>query len=329
MKRKTTHTVAVTGATGFVGRHAVAELVRRGHKVRALVRDTGRARLPDGVGLVAGDLGDPAAIASLTEGATSLVHVAGAVSALRAADYFGANADPLPAIAEAAIAAGVRRMIHVSSLAAREPTLSAYAASKRRAEELLAPHGARLSLLILRPPAIYGPGDRATLPLLKTLTQSIAFIPGRRGARFSLLHVGDLARLLADQVTGDAAGIHDVDDGREGGYGWPEVLAVAATAEGRPSRALFLPAALVAMVGLAAQGWSRLSGRPGMVNPGKVRELYHPDWLCRAPRLVPEKARGFECGFAETLAWYRQEGWLPPRRQPDRSSARSTPKART
>ncbi|MBM3520561.1 MAG: NAD-dependent epimerase/dehydratase family protein, partial [Alphaproteobacteria bacterium] len=157
MKRKTTHTVAVTGATGFVGRHAVAELLRRGHKVRALVRDAGRARLPDGVSLVSGDLGDRAAMARLVEDATSLVHVAGAVSALRAADYFRANADPLPAIAEAAIAASVQRMIHVSSLAAREPMLSDYAASKRKAEELLAPHGARISLLMLRPPAIYGP----------------------------------------------------------------------------------------------------------------------------------------------------------------------------
>jgi len=329
MKRKTTHTVAVTGATGFVGRHAVAELLRRGHRVRALVRDADRARLPGEVELVEGAIENADAVARLATGATALIHAAGIVSATRDADYFRVNADPLPAIALAAIAAGVSRMIHVSSLAAREPDISAYAASKRKGEELLSPHGENISLLILRPPAIYGPGDRATLPLLRELTRSVALIPGRRAARFSLLHAGDLARLMADQAMGAAEGIHDVDDGKEGGYGWNDVIATAGMAEGRPRQAFFLPGTLVAMAGWAALFWSRLSGTPGMVNPGKARELYHPDWLCRAPRLVPDRAMGFDRGFAETLVWYRQEGWLPPRRQTDRSSAHSTPKART
>jgi nucleoside-diphosphate-sugar epimerase len=329
MKRKTTDTVAVTGATGFVGRHAVAELLRRGHHVRALVRDRGRASLPAGVELVEGAIGNRDAIAALAAGATALIHAAGIVSASRDADYFRVNADPLPAIAAAATAAGVSRMVHVSSLAAREPSISAYAASKRRAEELLAPLADRLSLIMLRPPAIYGPGDRATLPLLRELTRPIALIPGRRRARFSLLHVGDFARLLADQATGGPQGIHEADDGREGGYGWDDVIAMAAAAEGRPRHALFLPRPVVAAAGWTALTWSRLSGRPNMVNPGKVRELYHPDWLCRTPRLVPERAIEFDRGFADTLAWYRQEGWLPPRRRTDRSRTHATPRAET
>jgi nucleoside-diphosphate-sugar epimerase len=314
-------TVAITGATGFAGRHVAAELLRRGHRLVALARDPVRATLPSEVRVIAGDLGNPAALAALVTGADCVVHLAGAVTALGREGYFRVNAEGAETLAAAAARASVGRFIHVSSLAAREPLLSAYGASKRAGEEAVARHGAGMSLLVLRPPALYGPGDRATLPLLKALTGRIAVIPGRRDQRFSLLHVRDLARLIADAVTSESDGTFEVSDGRALGYDWSAIAAAAARVAGHPVRPFFLPRAVATGIAFCVEAMGHLSGRPGMLSRGKVAELYHGDWVARGPGPPLGRTLTFEEGFGETVAWYRQEGWLPRGGGADRSGA--------
>ena len=129
------------------------------------------------------------------------------------------NATGTEAVARAASASGITRFVHISSLAAREPQLSHYGASKRAGEDIVQRHVAAGKLLIIRPPAVYGPGDKATLPLLKALTGTTAIIPGGRASRFSLIHVHDLARGIAMAVESDVAGVVEVSDGTPGGYG--------------------------------------------------------------------------------------------------------------
>lgn len=323
-----TLTIALTGATGFVGRATVAELLRRGHRVRALVRNPAADLLVD-VKLVSGNLDDAQALRRLTAGADAVVHIAGTVAALDRTRFFATNADPIPAIAEAAIAAGVKRFVHVSSLAAREPALSDYAASKRAGEEAISRFADSLSLVILRPPAIYGPGDKATLPLLRTLTQSVALVPARPDVRVSLMHVTDVARVLADAAENDRAGTFEPSDGAERGYSWPEITTIAGAAEGRRIRLVYLPRGLVAAASHAFAAVARLRGRPSILTPGKVAELYHPDWVAAPPPWPLENPIGFAEGFARTLAWYRAAGWLPKRAKPDTSTATQSGKAPT
>ena len=174
-----TRIVAITGATGFAGRHAVAELLRRGHRLRALVRSPEAAGLPAGVETGEGRSCRSGALRQLVTGADAVVHLAGALAAFDREGYFRVNAQGTEALAEAALAAGTRRFVHVSSLAAREPQLSHYGASKRAGEEAVARHAAALNAVIIRPPAVYGPGDRGTLPLIRELTRPVAAIPGR------------------------------------------------------------------------------------------------------------------------------------------------------
>lgn len=311
--------IAITGATGFAGRHAVAALARRGHVLRALVRRPGRADLPPGLECVEGSLDDVAALSALTRGADAVVHLAGAITAVDRATYFAVNAAGTVALAEAALAAGVRRFVHVSSLAARMPDLSDYGASKRAGEEAIARCMAALNAVILRPPAVYGPGDRATLPLLRALTRPVALIPGRKDARFSLVHVGDLAELIADAVEGAAQGVHEISDGTPGGYGWDDLLAIAGDVRGAPVRAVFLPRPIPMAAAMVAEAVARLSGKASMINRGKIAELYHPDWVSRDCPSVLATPVTFENGFPATLAWYREAGWLPRGRAADRS----------
>lgn len=313
--------IAITGATGFAGRHAVAALLAKGHGLRALVRSPATANLPEGVETVSGDLADEAALDRLLAGADAVIHLAGAIAAADEASFFKANFKGTQALAQAALKAGTRRFVHVSSLAARQPGLSPYAASKRAGEDVIAEMAVELHAVILRPPAVYGPGDKGTLPLLRELTKPIAAIPAPRNARFSLIHAADLGRLLADAVEGEISGLHEVSDGKEGGYGWDELLAIASRFRGAPVRGLYLPRPVPLAVALGAELMTLFTGKPGMVTRGKIAELYHPDWVARTGTLALADPTSFEKGFAETVAWYRQAGWLPRSKGTDRTAA--------
>ena len=313
--------IAITGATGFAGRHAVAELLSRGHSLRALVRNPQAAGLPEGVELVKGDLSDTAALAQFTEGADAIIHLAGALTALDRAGYFAVNAEGTRNLADAARQARVRRFVQISSLAAREPQLSGYAASKKGGEDVISARMDELNAIIIRPPAVYGPGDRGTLPLIKELTRPVAAIPGPADARFSLIHGRDLARLIGVAVASQANGLHEVSDGRA--YGWADLIRTASGFRGRPVRPVFQPRAVPAAVATVAEGVSRLTGKPGMVNRGKIAELYHPDWVARPGGLALADPIAFDEGFAETVMWYRRAGWLPQGRGTDTRTASS------
>lgn len=315
--------IAITGATGFAGRHAVSELLLHGVRLRALVRDPSRAGLAAGVETVNGDLADGAALARLVAGADAVIHVAGALTALDRAGYFRVNEQGTRAIADAAQKAGVRRFVHVSSLAAREPQLSGYAASKRAGEELIASRRGALNAVIIRPPAVYGPGDKGTLPLIRELTRPVAAIPGRPDARFSLIHARDLARLIARALGEGGQGLHEVSDGRPGGYGWSDLVLAASGMRGGPVRPVFLPRAVPTAVAAVAEGLARLTGKPSMVNRGKIAELYHPDWVARPSGFGLTDPIAFASGLDETVTWYRNAGWLPRGRGTDTRTASS------
>lgn len=308
--------VAITGATGFAGQHLIMHLDKLDIPMRLLVRKGPRTCGFGNAETVIGSLEDPIALKQLVSGASAVIHLAGATAAPDRASYFRTNAEGSERLADAAIAAAVRRFVHVSSLAAREPALSAYGASKKEAEERLLAKGDRLDLTIIRPPAVYGPGDRATLPLLAQITRRVAFIPGTRDGRFSLIYVEDLARLLAHALASGVSGLHDVGDGKAGGYRWADLAAVAALSEGHAVTPVYMPrVVMMALAHIAAAA----SSKP-QVTPDKVRELYHEDWVAQGG-LTAEKPVTFADGFASTIAWYREQGWLPKRAAADTRQA--------
>ena len=150
--------VAVTGATGFVGRHLVEQLRRRGHRVRALVRSPGKARFLAalGVDVVPGDLADPTALAALFEQAEAVVHLVGIIVESGAATFTAVHVEGTRRVLDAAAAAGVRRVVHMSAVGARpEPRATRYHRTKWQAEELVRSSG--LAAVIFRPSIITGP----------------------------------------------------------------------------------------------------------------------------------------------------------------------------
>jgi nucleoside-diphosphate-sugar epimerase len=309
--------VAVTGATGFVGRSLVPLLQVDGHNLRLLMRNPASKSLVDSIHFVKGDLHDGAALQSLTTGADVILHVAGAVSAPTLADYMRTNVEGTVAVATAAKANGVKRFVYVSSLAAREPALNGYCASKAAAEAALVAFAGDMELCILRPSAVYGPGDTATLPLLQTLMAKRAFIPGSSDARFAMVNVADVARVLAQSV-GGAVGTFAIHDG-VASHSWPELISLMQQNFGRPQQVTYIPKALALIAGVAGDGLARLRGKPSLVNSGQIRQVYHGDWSVESAAWPLANPISLQDGLVETIRWYQRYGMLPDVTAPDTS----------
>ena len=313
-----TRPIALTGATGFIGRRVLALAADAGVPLRALARRPAALATSDNLEIIEGDLLDDLALERLTGGAAAVIHCAGAIAGSLAALH-SVNVEGTRRLAAAARKADTRRFVHVSSLAAREPRLSGYALTKRLGEREVIDGLSPERWVILRPPVVYGPGDPATLPLMDQLTRPTAWIPGSRRQRFSLLYADDLARALLHlaRSPAPAGSIHELHDGQPDGYAWSDIAAAARNTAGRPERVRYLPRFLLATAARLSQGWTSLTGhRLGPpISPGKVRELYHRDWVCRH-QLLDESAAWkatvpAEEGLARTLNWYRDNGWLP------------------
>ena len=299
--------IALTGATGFVGGHVLDRLVEASHMVNALARRPQPAR--PCVEWIGGDLADPAALAALVAGADAVIHVAGVLNAPDAAGFEAGNVTGTAALLAAAVCAEVKRFVHVSSLAARQPGLSLYGRSKAQSEELVA--ASKLAWAIVRPPAVYGPGDRETLDLFRMAAKGFVLLPP--AGRLSLIHVDDLARLLIALADPAAPGglTIEPDDEHPGGYSHPEFGRLLGQAVGRKVIPVSTPQSLLS---LAARLDRLVRGKHAKLTPDRVAYFCHPDWVVDPardvdPSLWQPRIDTVE-GLADTAAGYRAQGWL-------------------
>ncbi len=300
--------VAVTGATGFVGRAVLLAAARTRLDMRALTRR--KQRLRGGVEWVNGDLANVDALKRLMHGASAVIHIAGVVNAPDAAGFDEGNVQGTLRVIEAAHAMGVPRLIHVSSLAAREPQLSLYGASKLRGEKLVRASG--LDWTVVRPPAVFGPRDTEMLEVFRLARRGVVPLPGN--GRLSLIHVADLAQLLLALVPSSEDVTHQLfepDDGEPGGWTHLRLAHAIGAAVGRKVRPLMLSPRLV---GWAARADRMVRGRKAKLTPDRARYMCHPDWtvgegLLPPPALWRPRIDTRE-GLHVTAAWYREAGWL-------------------
>jgi nucleoside-diphosphate-sugar epimerase len=304
--------IAITGATGFIGRRICSCLLDAGHRVRALVRKPGRARelLPDAVELVEGSLADAARLSELVSGMDAVVHCAGAVRGATREQFDRVNVAGVRALLQALEAQSEPpRLLSLSSLAAREPGLSHYAASKRAGEQVLLDEAKRVQWIALRPPAVYGPGDTELLPLFRAMARGIAPVPGEADAHFSIVFVDDLASAVLNWLEASAvrSGIYTLEDGKAGGYDWRSVAEMVTGICGRRVRLLPVPAWLLNMVAWINSQAARVFGYAPMLTPEKLRELRHPDWVCDSEALQAEldwqPRYQLEAGLRATPGW--------------------------
>jgi nucleoside-diphosphate-sugar epimerase len=278
-------TIALTGATGFIGGALTKRLAGTGRKIQALIRPASSHKQPAEIAVrwIQGDLEDMESLRRLLEGVDAVIHCAGAVRGATREQFNRINADGVSRIAQAAMDQHpAPRFLLISSLAAREPHLSHYAASKRLGETLLSEKFDRLPWTIYRPCAVYGPGDREILPVFRWMEKGIAPVFGDGSSRFSLLYVQDLVEAVVQWLDRNCcrSGTYELHDGHPGGYSWHEVIDTIQQLRVRSIFRIKIPLALVKPAAAFNLFAARTCGYAPMLTPGKVRELYHPNWVC-------------------------------------------------
>lgn len=306
---------ALTGGTGFLGRHTIRALHNAGWDVRILARRT--PNLPELNDLtcevVKGDLNNASALRTLCDCAHAVIHIAGVVKAADEAAFKAANAKGAANVAAAwrEVAPGAH-LVHVSSMAAREPHLSHYAASKRAGEDAIKGAG---DWRILRPGAIYGAHDEETLKVLKLANMRVQIMLNAADARVGMIDVRDAAHMIAAAAgSRDPGAVHELIDSRRDGYRWDELAKTAALALGHAPRAVRVPGLVLKTAGLVGGTLAKMTGSAEMLTSGKVREILHPDWSADqslpAPEDLPKPTISLADGLAEMAAWARRAGRL-------------------
>lgn len=273
-------TVAVTGVTGFIGKHIVEKLLSCGFTVRALTRSPRKASAHN-FAWVHGALEDQHALSELVRGAEYVVHCAGQVRGHSEETFIRCNVTGSVRLMRAAKDSGsCKRFLLMSSLAARHPELSWYANSKYVAEQQLIAMASNISLGIFRPTAVYGPGDQELKPLFSWLLRGVLPRLGAPEAQLSFLHVSDLAQAVSQWLMVDQPQAHTYElcDGFPGGYNWKRLQEIGAAVRNGPVRLIGMPLPLLKFIADISMLYNRLARKEPMLTHSKIRELTHQDW---------------------------------------------------
>jgi len=321
----------VTGANGFVGSHLCTHLLDEGWHVRAMVRRTSDLRWLDArAERVIGEVTAPESIAPALEGADTVFHLAGVTRAARVADYERVNVAGCEHVARAAARAQPppRRIVLASSLAAGGPSTrqtpraetdpdapsNAYGASKRRGEAALRSHAGAVAWTVVRPAAVYGPRDRAFVPLARLARAGWALRFSGPPQQVCAIHVRDLVRGMAAAALADRAQSEVYYLTHDAPITWEAVGRTMAAALGWRARALYVPRAIVPLAAFTAGALARLAGRPNRMPRDRVADLLQAAWTCSGAKareqLGFEAAIGHEQGMGELARWYREAGWI-------------------
>ncbi len=277
-------TVLVTGASGFIGGHVCEVLAARGVKVRALVRktsDVSHLGAP-GISLVYGDLSDAASLRSACVGVDTVIHTAAAVGSFGEWPHFyETGVLGTERLIDGAAAEGVRRFIHISSIAVyglqggrmnedtpfeTEPQpWNHYVREKVMAEQSLwrAHEQGRIRATSIRPSVVIGPRDRNAIPRMADLLRlPVAALPGKPSMRFPVVTVADCVDVIVrafedDRAIGRAYNVCGDD------IALSDIYASVAKHAGLPAPKLYLPTSVTLVaVGALEWAWKRLK-RPG------------------------------------------------------------------
>jgi nucleoside-diphosphate-sugar epimerase len=323
--------VLVTGAAGFIGGHVVERLADAGHRVFPMIRSQplpeGLAKFRDAVR--SADLRDPESLLRAVRDVDVVVHLGGLTRARSESEFMDTNADGVARLVRAAreAAPGLRRFVYVSSLSAGGPSdgavgvredapprpVSPYGRSKLAGEDRLREAAGDVPWTVLRPPVVYGPGERDLRAMFRYAQRGWVPLLGARGRAYSIVHARDLAdAVLAVIATPAAAGqVYYVAEPRS--YAGRELVAHIAAALGRKPRVIPVPDWAAAVVATTGSALKSLLRRPPLLTLDKLPELVR-SWVCSPEKI--ERECGFRCriafpeGAVETAEWYRARGLL-------------------
>jgi nucleoside-diphosphate-sugar epimerase len=329
--QNTQQSILVTGANGFIGSRLCELFLREGYRVVAGVRKssdlTFLKSLP--VEYRYGDITEPESIPAMVSGVDLIIHNAGLVKSTVRDTFFAVNARGTAQLMEGISRhnAGVRKVVLISSLAAAGPSIgnrpltekdaphpvTVYGESKLAGEQEFLMFRDQLSLVILRPSGVYGPGDKEAFTFFQTAAKGIRPYFGDTSRKLQLVHVDDLCRAVLCAVRKDVRSGEAYFIAEKTPYSLAELIGLVSTASGRRGIPIFVPGPLFRLIAAVAEYSLKLVGSVPMLTREKANELL-ASWEISTDKAKREL--GFESlipfgdGAKQTFAWYREHGWL-------------------
>jgi nucleoside-diphosphate-sugar epimerase len=293
--------IAVTGASGFIGRHVVGAVAARGDHAIPIARPYLREHLT-----------------RTFEGVDAVVHLAGVVSAVHERDFYAANVDAARVVADAAAIAGAR-LVHISSLAAAGPAppnaprreddrsepITTYGLSKLAGEHAIAAV-AGLRWTILRPGVVYGPGDRAIRPLFRYAKRGVLPLVGNDRAAYTFVFVADAVRAILAAV--DRGADRDVIFvGHPNPVSPRRLMETVRMITASHAPIITIPRAVIRVAAEVGEWSAAISGKPAVINRRRFAELYAPGFVCTVDRMKERLGVVAETDLREGLQ--KSAGW--------------------
>lgn len=322
----------VTGATGFVGSHLVDLLLENGFEVSCLKRKTSSVKWLEGkkITYIDGDLYSNEALEMAVKDVDYVFHVAGVVKAKNKEGFEKGNNLATKNLVEitARVNPNLKKFVHVSSLAVCGPNLgkepltedyiprpiTTYGRTKREAEKEVLKFRDKIPVVIVRPPAIYGPRDTEILVYFKTFQGGLNSIIGFDDKYLSLLHVKDVVMgiYLAAIKETKSGSVYFIASDKE--YNWDEIGRAASKVMNKRAIKIRIPHFIVYTVGAITEFFYKFSKNAPTLNLEKCLDITRSGWF--ASNLKAKKELGFtqsfplDDGFSDTYEWYKKNGWL-------------------
>jgi nucleoside-diphosphate-sugar epimerase len=310
----------------------VEGLLAQGHRVRCLVRPESDLSFvaADAVELAYGTIEDNSSLEKACQSVDAIYHLAAVTKSTEFSTFYRVNGQGTRNLLDACsrVNPGLHRFVYMSSVAAAGPAtgpipidesqparpIGHYGRSKLAGEEAVIEYAGRVSAVIIRPAAVYGPRERDILTYFRLIDRGLMVLPGSAHRLFSLVYVGDLVSLALHVLEDDRAVGETYFACERGHHDLEHILQCIATLLGRRTLRVAVPMPVLGAIVSLAAVWGRASNRPVLLSRELLGELRYPFWLCDSGKALREL--GFECrtslqaGLAETADWYRQHGWL-------------------
>ncbi|MBN2424297.1 MAG: NAD(P)-dependent oxidoreductase [Calditrichaceae bacterium] len=324
--------VLVTGASGFIGGFLTEALLKKGYRVKVLIRSKSNLKwIADlDIDCCFGDLLKPDSFKKALKNIDYIYHVAGITKARKKLDYYLGNYQATKNLIEEINKSGIKlkRFLYVSSQSAigSSPTilpldesaephpLTPYGKSKLASEEYLKKYRDKLPITLVRPPSVYGPRDMDILNFMRIVKKGVIPNLGLNDKYLSLIYVKDLVEgmIVAAESANSIGKAYFLTNPQP--YSWEEFAVTVLKTINKKGIRIYIPPFMAKGLSVLTDLYSDITDSASIFNREKFREMMQEFWVCSPKRakqdLNFEAKTPLDKGIAETIGWYVEQGWL-------------------